>query len=44
MLFFREAERRSRRLRAARIVDVNAGFAGEKHAKSLLADLNAGQE
>lgn len=39
MLFYREAIRREQRLSAARLLDVNAGFAGGQAAKDRLRDL-----
>lgn len=41
MLFFREAIRRESRMRAARIVDVNAATQAKDGGKALLRNLNA---
>ncbi|MCA0240166.1 MAG: hypothetical protein LCI02_04845 [Proteobacteria bacterium] len=38
-LFWREAQRRDARASATRIADVNAGFAGGKHARDRINSL-----
>lgn len=40
MLYYREAERRERRLRARRIVDQNAAFTGGERANDLVKELD----
>ena len=40
MLYFREAERRERRLRAQRIIDLNAAFVGGTAATDLVKQLD----